>query len=75
MNTSPVKDNEWFDYYIKVEGKRIVIKINGKQTVDYTEPADLDRPERQLSEGTFGIQAHDPKSRAQFKDIMVKVLP
>lgn len=75
MNNSPVPDNEWFDYYIKVEGKRIIIKINGKQTVDYTEPDDLNRPNRQLSEGTFGIQAHDPKSVVHYKDIMVKVLP
>ena len=61
--------------HIKVDGKQIIIKINGKQTVDYTEPDDLDRPKRQLSEGTFAIQAHDPKSHVEFKDLMVKMLP
>ena len=75
LNKSPVKDNKWFDYHIKVDGKQIIIKINGKQTVDYTEPDDLDRPKRQLSEGTFAIQAHDPKSHVEFKDLMVKMLP
>jgi len=72
---APAEDGEWFDYYIKVDGKNIVIKINGETTVDYTEPDDLDRPERQLSSGTFALQAHDPVSKVEFKDIQVKPLP
>ena len=32
-------------------------------------------PGRKLSEGTFAIQAHDPKSTTFYKDIMVKPLP
>ena len=43
---APVKDNEWFDYEIIVRGKKIVVKINGKTISDYTEPNDLNRPER-----------------------------
>ncbi|MEO6289135.1 MAG: DUF1080 domain-containing protein, partial [Ginsengibacter sp.] len=31
-----VKDNEWFTKYIKVQGKRVIIKINDKIVVDYT---------------------------------------
>ena len=76
INTKiPVEDNVWFDYYIKVDGKHIVIKVNGKTISDYTEPDDLDRPTRQLSSGTFAFQAHDPKSRVAYKNIQVKVLP
>ncbi len=71
---APVKDGEWFDYEIIVEGKHIVIKINGKTISDYTEPDDLDRPERQLSSGTFALQAHDPGSKVMFKELMVKRL-
>lgn len=71
---APAKDNEWFTYEIIVQGKRIQLKINGKTTVDYTEPEDLDRPERQLSHGTFAIQAHDPKSVVYFKNLKVKRL-
>ncbi len=70
----PVKDGEWFDYEIIVKGKRIVIKINGETISDYTEPDDLNRPERQLSSGTFALQAHDPKSVVYFKDLQVKPL-
>ncbi len=44
MDTSPVKDDEWFEYDILVSGKRIVLKVNGKTTVDYTEPENPERP-------------------------------
>ncbi len=73
-----VKDMEWFTEYIKVEGKHVIIKINDKTVVDYTEPADY-KPEpgqtnHFLSSGTFALQGHDPKSEVHFKNIMVKVL-
>lgn len=69
------KDDEWFNYEIIVDGKHIVVKIDGKTVSDYTEPDDLDRPERQLSEGTFAIQAHDPGSKVLYRSIEVKPLP
>ncbi len=72
------KDNEWYTEYIKVEGKRIIIKINDNVVVDYTEPCDVKReshPLRLITGGTFAFQAHDPKSVVYFKDVMVKVLP
>lgn len=76
---SPVKDEEWFEYHIMVKGKRIVLKLDGKTIVDYTEPANPKRPkgreERVLSSGTFAIQAHDPKSKTLFRNIRVKPLP
>ena len=72
-----VPDNEWFDYYIKVEGKNVVIKINGKTCTDYTEPEDQ-KPakgfDRVFNEGTFAFQAHDPGSEVRFKEIQVKRL-
>lgn len=74
-----VKDNEWYTIYIKVQGQRIIVKINDKLVVDYTEPADVKRDEgmagRVISSGTFALQGHDPKSKVYFKDIMVKALP
>lgn len=75
---APAPDNEWFDYYIKVEGKRILIVVNGKTCVDYTEPDDLQPGKdftRKLDEGTFALQAHDPISKVYFRDIRVKTLP
>lgn len=69
------KDGEWFDYEIIVEGKHIVTKINGKIVSDYTEPDDLKRPTRQVSSGTFALQAHDPGSKVQYRELQVKRLP
>jgi hypothetical protein len=82
MNTAPHKDDEWFDYSIKVEGKRIVVSINGKVTTDWTQPEDWNpaqslkgMPGRKLGEGTIAIQGHDPKSRAYYKDLFIRPLP
>jgi hypothetical protein len=73
-----VKDMEWFTEYVKVEGKHVIVKINDKTVVDYTEPADFKPAPGQtdhfLSSGTFALQGHDPKSEVHFKNIMVKVL-
>ncbi len=79
LNNAPSKDNEWFDYYIKVEGKHILIKINGQTTAEFTEPDNWEPPKgmpgRRLSEGTFALQGHDPKSITYYKDIFVRPLP
>ena len=79
MDNSPAKDGEWFRYYIKVEGRHIVIRINDRTTVDWTEPEDWQPPDgmsgRRLSSGTFAIQGHDPKSIVYYKDIQVRMLP
>ena len=71
---APVGDNEWFLYEIIVEGKRIVVKINGETVTDYTEPDDLVRPDRQLSQGRIALQAHDPGSKVLFKNLKIKSL-
>jgi len=75
-----VKDFEWFTEYIKVQGKRVIVKINDTIVVDYTEPEHPVRdtashPFRYISHGTFALQGHDPGSRVYFKNIFVKPLP
>jgi hypothetical protein len=78
MDTPPVKDNEWFTYEIIVKGKDIKILINGKPTTEWTEPADWTPPKgmegRKVGSGTFALQAHDPGSKAMYKNIKVKPL-
>jgi len=78
-DTSPVKDDEWFEYHILVSGKRIVIRVNGKTTVDYTEPANPKRldswEQRVLSHGLIALQAHDADSTVLYRKIRVKMLP
>jgi hypothetical protein len=79
VKESAAKDNEWFTEYIKVQGKRVIVKINDKIVVDYTEPDDVKREAgmagRLISGGTFALQGHDPKSKVYFKNIFVKALP
>ena len=72
-----VNDNEWFHYYIKVVGKHILIKINDKTVVDWTEPTPPKPPSpgRVIGSGTFAIQGHDPGSRTAYKNIFVRPLP
>ncbi|MEO0039299.1 MAG: hypothetical protein RIS38_247 [Verrucomicrobiota bacterium] len=79
MDVAPAPDDEWFDYRIRVQGKRVQVWINGKQTVDFTEPADWTPPKnmpgRRLGDGTFAIQAHDPGCKVDYKDLVVERLP
>jgi hypothetical protein len=76
---SPVPDNDWFEYDILVNGKKISIKINGKTVVEYTEEdkpvRKKGREERLLSHGAIALQAHDPNSTTFFRKIQIKKLP
>ena len=75
---APSTDGQWFDYHITVQGKQIILKVNGVTTVDYQEPAGGPKSNfkgRRLGEGTFALQAHDPKSEVHYEKIQVKVLP
>ena len=79
VNEPPAKDNEWFTEHIIVRDKHIIVKVNGKTTVDWTEPEDWEPPRgmpgRRISSGTFALQGHDPRSIVYYKNIMVKPLP
>ena len=74
-----VKDDVWYKEYIKVEGKHVIVKVNGTVVVDYTEPENAYRPKdehpfRFISSGTFALQGHDPNSIVYFRSIKVKPL-
>jgi len=78
VTTAPANDNEWFELRIIVNGKRVETYVNGTRLVDYTEP-DGKQPgkdfTRVLDQGTFALQAHDPKSEVQFRNLRVRRLP
>jgi len=65
-----LKPNDWNDYRIRCEGKRIQLWINGYQTVDYTEEDDtLEQT------GLIGLQIHGgPPGEAWYKDIEIDEL-
>ncbi len=75
---APANDDEWFEVYIKVDGKKVVTKVNGKTIVEWTQPANAkpgDNFDRVLGQGTFALQGHDPGSTVLFRNLRVKRLP
>ncbi|MDZ4667620.1 MAG: DUF1080 domain-containing protein [bacterium] len=59
--------NDWNDYEIRCIDRRIVIILNGFQTIDYTEPEN-DYPDF----GKIGLQIHsNAKMKISFKDIIL----
>ena len=79
VNTPLAQDDKWFTEYIKVQGKHILIKVDDKVALDWTEPSDWKGPSgnpgRKLAGGTFALQGHDPGSTVYFKSIQVRPLP
>ncbi len=66
-----IKRGEFNEYVIRCEGRRIQLWINGRQTVDYTEP-----DESIEQTGVIGLQIHGGgPSEAWYKDIRIKPLP
>ncbi len=64
-----VKPNEWFTQEVIARGKHIVIKVNGKTTVDFVDE------NNNFSKGHFALQQHDPNSVVKFRKIEVIELP
>ncbi len=65
------KKNDWNQYVIRCQGRRIQLWLNGRRTVDYTEP-DASIPQR----GVIGLQIHGgPPSEAWYKEITIGELP
>jgi hypothetical protein len=76
---APARDNEWFNYRIRVVGKTIQTFINDKLICEYAEPQNAprarDKQGRYLGSGTFALQAHDPGSVVKYRNMKVKILP
>ena len=74
-----VSDNEWFKMRIKVVENHLEVFVNDIKVNDYVQP---DNPWRweggeglKLGQGTFALQAHDPKSTVYFRNIKMRELP
>ncbi|HYT74894.1 MAG TPA: DUF1080 domain-containing protein [Vicinamibacterales bacterium] len=79
LDDSPVKDDEWFTEDIVVKGDTITVKINDKQVVQWTQPADWNGGREGLGRritgpGTIALQAHDPNSTVYYKNIRIRPL-
>ncbi|HUY93041.1 MAG TPA: DUF1080 domain-containing protein [Pirellulales bacterium] len=63
-----LKRDDWNDYRIRCEGKRIQLWINGLKSIDYTETDD-----KIEQRGLIGLQIHGgPPSEAWYKDITLR---
>lgn len=63
-----IKINDWNNFEVRAENRRIRLYINGHNTVDYTEK-DLTIPQQ----GLIGVQIHGGgKAQVAFKDITIQ---
>jgi hypothetical protein len=71
VNKQLVKPDEWFTQEVIADGDHIIIKVNGKTTVDIHNST--------FKKGRFALQQHDATNGVdtvvQFKKIEVKELP
>jgi len=74
VETASHRDNEWFSYYIKVEGKQVVVKVNDEIINEYSEPDGVEGPSR-LHWGTIGLEATGEDSVVYFRNPMIRLLP
>jgi hypothetical protein len=75
--SSLAQDGKWWTQHIIVNGNKVIVKVDGKIVLEYTEPPGAQAGkdfERKLGEGTFALQAHDPKSTVMYRNIRVKRL-
>ncbi len=64
-----VPPDTFFTQEVEAVGDHIVIKVNGKTTVDYVDPKNT------YKEGHFAFQQHDPGSKVEIRKIEVMELP
>jgi hypothetical protein len=61
--------DEWFTQEVIAVGNHIVIKVNGKTTVDYVDAKNT------FKKGHFALQGHDPGTVVKFRKVEVIELP
>jgi hypothetical protein len=70
LDKAPHGPDEEFTQEVIADGPKITVLVNGKKTVEWTDPDYAKRPK-----GHFALQQHDPGSRVSFRKIEVKELP
>ncbi len=66
---APHKPDEWFTQEVIAEGNHIIIKVNGKTTVDFVDT------HNNAPRGHFALQGHDPGTVVKFRKVQVMELP
>ncbi|MBM3802462.1 MAG: DUF1080 domain-containing protein [Acidimicrobiia bacterium] len=71
-------DGEFFSKTIAASGRHMAVWVNGVQTSDYTDTRPEGRnarKEARLAAGTLSLQAHDPTTNLDFKNLSIVELP
>jgi hypothetical protein len=63
------KPDEWFTQEVIARGNHIIIKVNGKKTVDFVDEKNT------YTRGHFALQQHHPGNVVKIRKIEVKELP
>lgn len=63
------KPDEWFTQEVIADGNHIIIKVNGKTTVDFVDTHNT------YTKGHFALQQHNDGSIVKFKKVEYKPLP
>ena len=59
----PAKDNEWFTMHVIVQGKHVVVNVNDKKVVDWTERvAKFSEAEQSQQGGTYRGKGNRPRN-------------
>lgn len=66
VKVAPHKPDEFFVQEVVADGPHIQILVNGKKTVDFTDPNNT------FKKGHFALQGHDPGSVMTFKKVEYK---
>ncbi|MBN2451238.1 MAG: DUF1080 domain-containing protein [Lentisphaeria bacterium] len=70
QRAGPIRPEDWNDYRIRCEGRRVQLWVNGTRTVDYSE-AD----ESLVQEGVIALQIHGgPPSEAWYRNVRIREL-
>jgi hypothetical protein len=69
VEKAPVPDNAWFTMEIVARGKHIVIKVDDKTVVDYSDDKES------YTQGRIALQAFAPQTAVHFRKIEIKRLP
>ena len=63
-----IPPNTWWHQHIIVRGNHIIIKVNDKVVVDYTDE------ENRYTDGYLALQQHDPAGVVKYKNLMMRPL-
>ncbi|MDR2533736.1 MAG: DUF1080 domain-containing protein [Tannerellaceae bacterium] len=79
LTKSFIKEDEWYNMTVRVEGKAITVEINGSPVVEYVEPIAPWRAgsnaKALLSKGTFAITSASSAGEIQIRSLAVTPLP